>query len=76
MSGPRKGISKRRWKARARMGRWLPLMVIVAIDKDPSPISERWELHDIHTDFWRLKKPPGSSAKQLPQLAEVAEVGL
>lgn len=72
----RKGVSKRRWKARAKMGRWLPMMVVVAIDKDPAPISERWELHDIHTDFWRLKTTPGSSANTLPQVAEVAEVHL
>jgi len=76
---PRKGVSKRRWKARARAGRWLPTAVVFAIDKDPDPLTERWLPHPYEPDFWRLisswkrvKVTHGGHQK----LAEVAEVGL
>jgi hypothetical protein len=73
---PRKGISKRRWKARAQAGRWLPTIVVFIIDPSPAPLTERWAQHPTEPDFWKLKTAPGSSANTLPQLTEVAEVGL
>lgn len=55
---PRKGVSKRRWKARARAGRWLPAFVVYAIDRNPSPLAERWVPHPTEPAFWRLRRIP------------------
>lgn len=73
---PRKGVSKRRWKARARMGKWLPYTIVFAIDRDPAPLSERWSSHPTDPDFWRLKTPPEVTSGGLSKPPEVAEVAL
>ena len=73
---PRKGVSKRRWKARARAGRWLPAFVVYAIDRDPKPLTERWVPHPTEPAFWRLKTDAELPCGGLKKLAEVAEVGL
>ena len=74
---PRKNVSKRRWKARAQQGRWLPAAVVYAIDINPSPLNERWLPHPYEPGFWRLisswknvkvlvKKPPEVTQNQPP----------
>lgn len=49
---PRKQVSKRRWKARLKAGKWVPKMVVLLLftEKDLSQVLEQ---HPIETDFYR-----------------------
>jgi hypothetical protein len=47
--------SKRRWKARAKAGKWLPIIVVLMLDNSID-LTERWELHPEDQRFMRLRK--------------------
>jgi hypothetical protein len=47
--------SKRRWIARAKAGKWLPVMVVIALDRGQN-LHERWEFHPEDSRFLRLRR--------------------
>jgi hypothetical protein len=51
----RKYPSKRRWKARASAGKWVPLTVVMWLD-DVAVVSDNWEPHPTEKGFWRLRR--------------------
>ena len=51
----RKQVSKRRWKARAEAGKWIPLMVVIALDPI-FDLTEKWDLHPHDHRFMKLRR--------------------
>jgi len=53
-----KQISKRRWRARVRLGKWVPLMVVLWLDDTniTTVVSDKWEEHPTVKGFWRLRR--------------------
>jgi hypothetical protein len=47
--------SKRRWIARAKAGKWVPVMVVIALDRGQD-LHERWEPHPTERGFMRLRR--------------------
>jgi len=52
---PRKNVSKRRWIARARAGKWIPMQVVFALDKSQELFSN-WDQHPTDPTFLRLRR--------------------
>ena len=46
--------SKRRWIARIRAGKWVPVMVVIALDRGQD-LHERWDFHPEDSRFLRLR---------------------
>ena len=53
--------SKRRWIARAKAGKWLPVMVVIALDRGQD-LHERWEFHPTERGFMRLRRSANSNS--------------
>lgn len=53
----RKQVSKRRWKARAKAGKWIPMQVVLILDQS-FDLSQNWGVHDRHREFLRLRRLP------------------
>ena len=47
--------SKRRWIARAKAGKWVPVMVVIVLDRGQD-LHERWEFHPEDSRFLRMRK--------------------
>lgn len=58
----RKYPSKRRWKARAKAGKWIPLMVVMWLD-DVEVVNDKWREHPTVKGFWRLRRPAEDEIK-------------
>ena len=51
---PRKQVSKRRWLARIRAGRWVPSMIVYVLE-DSQYVGDRYEVHPTERGFLRLR---------------------
>ena len=51
----RKQVSMRRWKARVRLGKWIPMQVVFALDKSQELFSN-WDQHPTDPTFMRLRR--------------------
>ena len=51
----RKYPSKRRWKTRAKAGKWLPFLVVIRLENSRE-IYTNWEEHPTEKGFWKLRR--------------------
>ena len=51
----RKSPSKRRWKTRAKAGKWIPSLVVFVL-VEGREIYQDWEPHPTEKGFWKLRR--------------------
>ena len=63
---------KRAWKARAMAGKWIPAIVVYALDPSKN-LHENWVQHPSEPGFMKLRKSPEVAKKAPRRFPEVPE---